>query len=469
MSTEARRVVAHPHGVSGFHPPHSVEAEQATLGALMLDNRSWHQVAGRVVAADFYRRDHRLIFESITELAGKGEPFDAVTLSERLDRKGLADDTGGLVYLAGLVRDTPSAANVRAYADVVRERSTLRRVRELGEQITRSVDESSGRSAGELIADAAQLVMHVQTNSRPRGLIDSAQLTGELIDDLDKRSDGARGLHVGLADFDGVSNGLEPGDLVVIAGRPGMGKTALLVSIAEHVSQSNGVATFSAEMTRQQLARRHLAHLSSITQGRLRRAERLDDADWKAVTDATGIMRKRNLWVDDTSAPTLQHIRAETLALKARASVGLVMVDYVQLVQGSGANRYEQLRDVAYGLKALAKDVGVPIILLAQLNRGVESRDHKRPHLSDLRDSGAIEEAADIVGMLYAEGYYNAEFVMPYVLELQIQKNRNGERGECLWHFAGEHSRVTVLSDGARAEYKQLRIKARRRGASDDL
>jgi replicative DNA helicase len=288
-----------------------------------------------------------------------------------------------------------------------------------------------------------------------------------LIDDLDRRSEGAVGLQLELPDFDELTCGLEAGDLVVIAARPSMGKTALLVSVASTVSKATGVAVFSAEMPAQQLTRRCVALQAEIPQGLLRRAEHLKDEHWQKIDEAAGEIIRKKLWVDETPTPTLTHIRAETLALKAREPLGLVLVDYVQLVRGLGANRYEQLRDVAYGLKALAKELSAPIVLLAQLNRGVEAREHKRPHISDLRDSGAIEEAADIVGLLYSESYYDPAFAMPYVLECQLAKNRNGERGACLWRFDGALSRVIPLDTGAAAQYRRLCAKQHQRGGSD--
>lgn len=449
-------------------PPHSIEAEQAVLGALMMDPGAWPRVAKRLSSTDFYRADHRQIFAAIRELRSDAKPADAVTVDEYLERKGLTDQTGGLVYLAGLVRDTPSAANVEAYADVVRERAALRALRKVGQEILQSVDSAQGRTASDLFADAEQRLLSLQARARTgRGLVDSRTLAIELIDDLDRRRERTTGLCTGLADFDELSCGLEPGDLIVIAGRPGVGKTALLVSIACTVSEETGVAVFSAEMPAQQLMRRCLALNADISQGRLRRADQLTDADWAAIGPAASRIGKKRLWIDDTAVPALSHIRAETLGLKSRTELGLVLVDYVQLVQGAGANRYEQLRDVAYGLKALAKDLAIPVVLLAQLNRSVEKREHNRPQLSDLRDSGAIEEAADIVGLLYSEGYYNPEFSMNYVIECSIAKNRNGQRGECLWHFTGEHSRVAVLTSGARAQYRQLRAKSTQGRAND--
>jgi replicative DNA helicase len=445
-----------------------VEAEQALLGGLMLDAKAWPRVAMRISAKELYRADHRLIFGAIELLNDRTEGADAVAVLAHLERTGELEAAGGREYVARLVEATPSAANVEAYARIVRERATLRRLRTIGAAIMSSVDEADDRPAAELIADAEALLLRLQDRSRSgRGLVPTAKLASELVDDLARRGEGIRGLSVGLPDFDALSYGLEAGDLVVIAGRPGMGKTALLVSMAAHVSRSTGVAVFSAEMTALQLMRRCVALLGNISQGRLRRAEQLTQPDWNAISDAvSAVGQRRRLWIDDTPAPSLSHLRAETLALKTRSSLGLVMVDYVQLVRGSGANRYEQLRDVAYGLKGLAKEAGVPIIMLAQLNRESEKRgDGKRPKLADLRDSGAIEEAADIVGLLYSVGYYNPEFGMPYVLECAIEKNRNGERGECLWHFAGEYSRVGVLEEGARIQYRRQRTK----GAGNDF
>ncbi len=454
-------------------PLHSVSSEQAVLGALLLDPTAWHSVADAITLEDFYRPDHRLIFAAISALASSGTPCDIVTVSQHLERANKLHEAGGLAYLSSIARNTPSAANAHTYADVVRDRGILRRLQALGTQIERSVLEDSDRSAVELIANAQAQLLDIQARSRKgSGLVSSQQLAGELIDDLDRRRERPLGLEIGLADFDGMTHGLEPGDLVVIAGRPGMGKTALLVSIAAHVSQAAAVAVFSAEMPAPQLMRRCVALVGDIAQGKLRRADQLTDSDWAAIAPAAGKIAGRRLWIDDTALPSLTHIRAECMALKARAGLGLVLVDYVQLVQGSGGNRYEQLRDVAYGCKALAKDLAGPVILLAQLNRGVEARDNKRPYMSDLRDSGAIEEAADIVGLLYSEGYYDPSFGMPYVLECRVEKHRNGDRGECLWRFSGAHSSVTALEPGPRAQYHQLRarqVQSRRREATNDL
>jgi replicative DNA helicase len=447
-------------------PPHSVDAEQALLGAILIDPRAFSRVA--IQPEDFYRAEHGLIFSAMAEIVPRGMP-DAVMVANVLRHRGQLEAVGGVEYLAQLHSEATSAANIQAYARIVLEKRTERRLREVGAGIVGRA-EAGQQKPDEQIGEAMRELLAIAETARAgKGLVTAKELVRELLDDLDRRRDGAQGLSVGLPDFDALSNGLEAGDLVVIAGRPGMGKTALLVSIAAHVSKSAGVAVFSAEMSSQQLMRRCVSLLGSVSQGRLRRASEIQDADWDAIGAATGQLAERRLWIDDKPLPTLNHVRSEVLSLKAKAGLGLVLVDYVQLIQGAGANRYEQLRDVAYGLKGLAKEAGVPVILLAQLNRGVETRgENKRGRLSDLRDSGAIEEAADIVGMLYSEGYYDPGHSMAYVLECAIEKNRNGERGECLWYFAGEFSRVATLQDGAREQYRKMR-NAARKPQGDDL
>ena len=446
-------------------PPHSVEAEQAVLGSLLISDAAWPLLANSLDASDFYRTDHRTTYCAIAALHADGKSVDYVTVSDYLDRMGTLAAAGGLTYIGRLARDTPTAANVETYAAAVRERAALRRLREIAAQLIANVTAPDERTAAELSAEAQEQLHRLQSRARTgKGLIGAQQLVRELCDDLDRRAEGPKGLRLGLPDFDDLTTGLEPGDLAVIAGRPGMGKTALLVSIASTVSESAGVAVFSAEMPAQQLMRRSVALQTRIPQGTLRRAEQLTDEHWAQISTAAGEIAHQKLWIDETAAPTLSHIRAETLAAKGRASLDLVMVDYVQLVKGLGANRYEQLRDVAYGFKALAKELSAPIIVLAQLNRDVEKRDQKRPHVSDLRDSGAIEEAADIIGLLYSEGYYDRDFKMPYVLECEIAKNRNGERGHCYWRFDGAYSRVTPLDAGAVAQYRRLLVKPQRGG-----
>jgi replicative DNA helicase len=451
-------------------PPHSIEAEQAVLGGLLLKPECWPRITN-LIGQDFYRPDHRLIFSAIADLASNGKGFDTVIIEDVLKRRRQLQDVGGLAYLATLQRDTPGAANLEIYADTVRGYSLQRRLIELAEQLIREAA-SPGENGAEILARTQEKLIAMQAATRTgTGLVDSTTLAHEFIDDLDNRRDRQHGLQIGLVDFDELTHGLEPGDLVVIAGRPGMGKSALLVTVAAHVAQSCSVGVFSAEMPSRQLMRRSVALAAGVSQTKLRTAKELTDVEWETIAAGATQIAQLKLWIDDSSSPTMAHVRSECTALKARAGLGLVVIDYLQLLRGAGVNRYEQLRDIAYSLKALAKDLAVPVIALAQLNRGVESREEKRPHASDLRDSGAIEEAADIIGLLFSEGFYDRDFSMRDVLECAIVKHRNGERGLCLWSLNGAHSRVTALDAGDAAQYRRMiaQQKSSNRRAANDL
>ena len=446
--------------------PHSVEAEQAVLGALLLDGeKSWPLVAPILQPTDFYRPDHRLIFEAIAELGGA----DAVTLYAHLERAKKAEQVGGLAYLSRLARETSTGANAEHYARIVRERAQLRGLAEIGRKLEAGAVEW-GTSAEELAADLERQLSELRGRAKSgAGLTGADELAKALVDDLERRREGECGLPTGLADFDLLTGGLEPGELTIFAGRPGMAKTSLLVTIGAHVARDKSAAIFSAEMPALQLARRFTALLGGISQTALRQPKKLTDNDWGLISDGISKFASRKLWINDRQLPPIEHIRAECIGHKARHGLALVMIDYCQLVEGRGANRYEQLRDVAYGAKALAKELACPVVMLAQLNRSVESREDRRPRLSDMRDSGSIEEAADIVGLLYREGYYNPDFDMPNVEECAIEKHRNGERGQCLWHFAGEHSRMTALDESARSLYRFAIRGQKRQGAAIDL
>jgi replicative DNA helicase len=448
---------------------YSLAAEQAVIGGLILESAAWSRITG-LTAADFYRPDHRTIFTAIEQLARAGQPFDLVVLGDRLERCGHMADVGGLAYLGTLAKETPGTANIEAYASTVRDWSVRRQLKDFASQADRLASTSTDDGSA-IMQQMQERLLKLQGAARGgKGFVDAQTLAAEFVDDLDSRRDRQCGLQIGLSDFDELTHGLEPGDLVVIAGRPGMGKSALLVTIAAHVARSHSVGVFSAEMPSRQLLRRSIATAARISQARLRTAKELTNDEWDSITPAASQIAQLKLWIDDSSAPAMAHIRAECMALKARSGLGLVIVDYLQLLRGNGSNRYEEIRDIAYSLKALAKDLEVPVIALAQLNRGVESRDNKRPHASDLRDSGGIEEACDIIGLLYSEGHYDPEFSMPYVLECRIEKHRNGERGLCLWSLNGAHSRVTVLDPGAAAQYRRLLAQqnsGHRRAAND--
>jgi replicative DNA helicase len=434
-------------------PPHSVEAEQAVLGGLMLDNATWDAVADRLTAEDFYRRDHQLIFGAIAELAGRSEPCDAVTLSEYLERNNRLDDTGGLVYLATLARDTPSAANIRSYADIVRERAQLRRLVTVGGQIASSALNSEGRSATELVDEAERLVFQIAEsgNKAGSGFVPLKDVLGATIDRLDMlhQSQGKiTGVSTGFDDLDTMTAGLQPGDLIVVAGRPSMGKTTFALNIGENAALGSNtpVAVFSMEMSREQLAFRMISSLGRVNQGHLRTGM-FGDEEWSRINGAISMMKSAPIYIDDTAALTPTEVRARARRLKREHGLGLVIVDYLQLMQvpGNKENRATEISEISRSLKALAKELSVPVIALSQLNRSVEQRTDKRPVMSDLRESGAIEQDADIIMMIYREEVYDQNTTRKGIADIIIAKQRNGPTGEVHLTFLGEFTKFENL------------------------
>jgi replicative DNA helicase len=450
---------------------HALQAEQAALGAMLIDRRAIAQVLAILGPDDLQEPRHRPILEAVRSMHDEGVGIDAVTVTDRLSQQQDILRAGGLTYIAKLAADTPTAANAEHYARQVKDRADRRRHREWLLDELQRIDQAGNASAAELATRTLEGALKLQGTHRgdAGGLVSAADLATALLEDLDSRASGKRGLEFGLPDFDRLTGGLEEGDLVVIAGRPSVGKSATMVTLASVAAQHCSVAIFSAEMPALQVMRRWLAQVTNLPQNKLRRPESMADADWVSVSNGAAELQRRRLWIDDKAQPTVAHIRAELAALKAKGDLGLAIIDYLQLLTGNGRNRYEELRDVAYGLKALAKDLRIPIIALAQVNRDVESRDEKRPQVSDLRDSGAIEEAADVIGMLYSEGHYHPDFSLPWVLECNLLKVRNGERGQCLWCFDGSRSLIEPLDSGAVLQYRRLLAEARRpntRGAN---
>jgi replicative DNA helicase len=431
-------------------PPHSVEAEQAVLGGLMLDNRTWDAIADRLVADDFYRRDHQVIFESIAELAAKSEPFDAVTLSEWLERKGLSEQTGGLAYLASLVRDTPSAANVKAYAEIVRERSTLRQLISVGGEIAASAYDPSGREAAEILDEAERRVLQIaeSRNKTGSGFVHLRNDLGAVIDRLDMLAQNKgqlTGLSTGFTRLDEMTAGLQKGDLIVIAGRPSMGKTTFALNIAENAAfgpQKAKVGVFSMEMSREQLAFRMVSSLGRVDQSRLRIGN-VDDEEWARITMAIEMMKESNIHIDDTGALSPTEVRARARRLKREHGLDLIVLDYLQLMQvpGMKENRATEISEISRSLKALAKELAVPVIALSQLNRSVEQRTDKKPVSSDLRESGAIEQDADLIMMIYREEVYDKNTTRKGIADIIITKQRNGEIGEVQLTFLGKYTK----------------------------
>jgi replicative DNA helicase len=377
-------------------PPHSLEAEQAVLGGLLLDAAAWFNVSDVVRAEDFYRPDHRTIFDAIRALATNQKPTDAVTVAEHLERHGLAADVGGLAYLGTLARDTPTAANVRAYAEIVHERSMLRQLIKTGTDIAASAYNTDGETARELVDKAEQGVFAIaEAGARAGGGARSvAEMLPAVIDQIDEwhsNPGGMRGLATGFTDFDKMTGGLRPGDLVIVAGRPSMGKSTLAVNMAEYAAVNPNirapVAIFSMEMPSEQIITRMLASIGGVPLGSLR-SGRIADEDWARITSATSQLSEAKIFIDETPALTPTDLRARARRLKREHGLGLVVIDYLQLMQvpGNKENRATEIAEISRGLKVLAKELAVPVIALSQLNRSVEQREHKKPVMSDLRE-----------------------------------------------------------------------------------
>jgi replicative DNA helicase len=438
-------------------PPHSVEAEQAVLGGLLLDNSTWDAVADRLTAGDFYRRDHQSIFKAIAELSARSEPSDAVTLAEYLTAQGLGEETGGLAYLAGLARDTPTAANIRAYADIVRERSLLRRLIRVSGEIAASAYGSEGRLAAELVDDAERRVFEIAEQGRRSGsgFVPLRDVLGATIDRLDllHQSKGQlTGVSSGYADLDKMTAGLQPGDLIVVAGRPSMGKTTLALNIAENaaIGKNVPVAVFSMEMSREQLAFRMISSLGRVDQSHLRTGM-FGDEDWARINSAIAQMKTAPLYIDDSGALTPTEVRARARRLmREHGGLGLIVVDYLQLMQVAGGkeNRATEISEISRSLKALAKELSVPVIALSQLNRSVEQRTDKKPVMSDLRESGAIEQDADVIMMIYREEVYEPDTPRKGIADIIIAKQRNGPTGEVHLTFLGKYTRFESMASG---------------------
>src|SRR5271168_1455967 len=375
-------------------PPHSIEAEQSVLGGLMLDSAAWDQVADRVVAQDFYRNDHRLIFEAVAGLIERSQPCDAVTLSGHLESQGVLDQVGGLSYLGSLARDTPTAANIRAYADIVRERSVLRQLITAGNQIVGNALEPEGREAREIIDDAERAVFEIaEAGSRGKvGFRSVKAILPDVVNRIDElyHSDGKMtGVATGYKKLDEMTSGLQPGDLIIIAGRPSMGKTTLAVNIAENAAlgADKSAAIFSMEMSAESLTLRMISSLGRINQSHLR-SGRLEEQDWPRIDSAMTQLGNAKIFIDETPALTPTEIRARARRLKRERGLDLIVVDYLQLMQVAGTkeNRATEISEISRSLKALEKELKVPVVALSQLNRGVEQRVEKKPVMSDLRE-----------------------------------------------------------------------------------
>ena len=431
-------------------PPYSVEAEQSVLGGLMIDNSSWDDVADMITEVDFYRKEHRLIFSAIVALSEESQPCDAVTLSEWLDNNNELQTVGGLSYLGSLARNTPTAANIKAYANIVRERSIMRQLIRVGTDIANTAYNPEGRNSVELLEHAEQKVFEIaeQGAKGRKGYTGIKQLLTKAVDRIDQlfQADShITGVATGFDDFDEMTAGLQPSDLVIVAGRPSMGKTTFAMNIAENaaIKHKVPVAVFSMEMPGDALAMRMMSSLGRIDQHKLRTGK-LHDEDWPRVTSAVGILSEAPLYIDDTPALSPIDLRARARRLKREHGLGLIVIDYLQLMQSSKSsseNRATEISEISRSLKALAKELSVPVIALSQLNRSLEQRPNKRPVMSDLRESGAIEQDADVITFIYRDEVYNSESPDKGTAEIIIGKQRNGPIGTTRLTFMGQFTR----------------------------
>lgn len=441
-------------------PPHSIEAESSVLGGLLLDNNAWDRVGDLLSDTHFYRHDHQLIYASIAKLINANKPADIITVYEQLQSTGKGDEVGGLVYLNALAQYVPSASNIRRYAEIVRDRSILRKLVSASDEIATNAFNPQGRPVEKILDEAEQKIFNIgEEGSRMKqGFQAMEQLVVTLLDRVQEMSENPNditGVPTGFIDLDKMTSGLQAGDMVVLAARPSMGKTALAVNIAEHVAlyENLPVAIFSMEMGAAQLAVRIVGSIAKVDQSHLRTGKLTPD-EWPRLTEAIEKLRNVSLHIDETPGLTPSELRANARRLSRQSGkLGLIVVDYLQLMSGSagsqGENRATELGEISRGLKMLAKELQCPVIALSQLNRSVETRTDKRPMMSDLRESGAIEQDADIIMFIYRDDYYNKDSKEPNVAEIIIGKQRNGPTGTVKLYFQKSQTRFESLALGA--------------------
>ncbi len=435
-------------------PPYSLEAEQSVLGGLLLDNTAWEKIADAVSDSDFYRADHRQIYRHISALIEDNKPADALTVAESLERSGRLEEVGGQAYIGALAVNTPSAANIRRYAEIVRERAIMRKLAEVGTEITESVFSPLGRSAKDLLDNAEKQVFAIaEAGARGRqGFREIQPLLTQVVERVDTlyKSDnrsGITGIATGFTDLDRQTSGLQPGDLVIVAGRPSMGKTALALNIAGHVAleEKMPVAIFSMEMSGSQLVMRMLGSLGRVDQHKMRTGA-LNDDDWKRLIDAVGKLNDAPVFIDESGMLNPTELRGRARRLHRQCGgpgLGLIVVDYLQLMEtgDSNENRATEIAEISRSLKAVAKELNVPIMALSQLNRGLEQRTNKRPIMSDMRESGAIEQDADLILFIYRDEVYSPDTAEKGKAEIIIGKQRNGPIGMVPLTFLGQYTR----------------------------
>ena len=441
--------------------PQSIEAERSVIGALLISSDSWDGVAEVVAAADFYRPAHRAIFRQIALLVDRGEPVDVVTVSDRLLATGELDAAGGHTYLAELAEQTPTASNVRAYAKAVRERSVLRQLINAAQDIASAGFNPEGRSSEELVDEAERLIMQISESGQkaggPQGMEGLLKGAIDRIEELYNTGCDITGLTTGFIDLDRMTSGLQPSDLVIVAGRPSMGKTSFAMNLVENAALASDrpLMVFSMEMPAEQLVIRMLSSLGRIDQSRVRTGK-LEQDDWPKLASATEKLKGTQVFIDDTPALTPTELRSRVRKLvREQGDLGMIMVDYLQLmrVAGSGEGRTAEISEISRSLKAIAKEFKCPVVALSQLNRSLEQRPNKRPVNSDLRESGAIEQDADVIMFIYRDEVYNEDSPDKGVAEIIIGKQRNGPIGSCRLSFQGQFTRFENLARGDYEHY----------------
>jgi replicative DNA helicase len=442
-------------------PPHSAEAEQAVLGGLLLDNAAWDKIGDFLREQDFYRADHRLLYQYISRLIEASKPADVITVTELLERAGKLSEAGGLAYVAALAQNTPSAVNIRRYAEIVRDRAVMRELVSVGSEIAESALNPMGKSAEELINDAEAKVFAIsEQGARGRqGFVEIRPLIAQVVERIDQlhaNPADITGIPSGYADLDRMTSGLQQGDLVIVAGRPSMGKTAFALNIAEHLGLVEGmpVAVFSMEMSGTQLVMRMIGSVAKVDQLKVRTG-RIADDEWPRLTQAWGRLNEAPLFIDETPALNALELRARARRLHRQVGgpgLGLIVIDYLQLMSASGAgeNRATEISEISRSLKALAKELSVPVIALSQLNRSLEQRPNKRPVMSDLRESGAIEQDADLILFIYRDEVYNPDTPDKGIAEIIVGKQRNGPTGTVKLTFQGQFTRFENYADPGR-------------------
>jgi replicative DNA helicase len=440
-------------------PPHSVEAEQSLLGGLLIDNTAWDRLGGVLNEKDFYRPEHALIYKVVARLISENQPADVITVHEAV-KSEQGGDLVGIDYLNSLAQSTPSAANIKGYADIVRDRSILRRLIEVSDNIVNSAFVPEGRSVRTLLDEAESRILQIgEEGSRKADYLEIEPLLRTVvarIDELYNRQGGSdiTGIATGFIDLDKQTSGLQKGDLVIVAGRPSMGKTAFALNIAENVALAEGlpVVVFSMEMSGEQLAARLLGSVGRVDQGRMRTGK-LQDDEWPRVTDAIARLSNTQILIDETGSLSSLELRARArrIARNFGGTLGLVVIDYLQLMSGSGSeNRATEISEISRSLKSLAKELQCPVVALSQLNRGLEQRPNKRPIMSDLRESGAIEQDADLIMFIYRDEVYHPDTTTDKgVAEIIIGKQRNGPIGTVRLSWQGPYTKFDNLAMGS--------------------